>query len=114
LPIPPPSLTCPSPLCRLTLDQIVVSVGPYIFHNSPTRPAKSAANSWPSASPPTSPFICRLPCQPLSIISRQLFAVACRLAADDQQPTAADQRQVEFQRSDVERQRRQRRQSVVR
>src|SRR6185295_11210925 len=77
LPIPPPSLTCPSPLCRLTLDQIVVSVGPYIFHNSPTRPVSSAASSWLNASPPTNPFICRLPCQPLSISSRQPAGVAC-------------------------------------
>ena len=62
---------------RDTVDHIVVSVGPYKFHNVPHRGIISLANSGGIASPPHSTFSPSRPCQPLSRSMRQVIGVAC-------------------------------------
>src|SRR5229473_4821891 len=64
-------------LTRDTVDHIVVSVGPYIFHNDEHRGISSLAKSGGIASPPQRIFSCSQPCHPLSRIIRQVIGVAC-------------------------------------
>ncbi len=59
-----------------TVDQIVVSVGPYMFQNEPLRSSSWSASSRDKASPPQSTFNCGLPCQPASISILQVAGVA--------------------------------------
>ena len=61
------------------LDQMVVSVGPYMFHSAPTRGTSHWASSGDKASPPTSALSPALPCQPLARNSRQVEGVACSM-----------------------------------
>src|SRR4051812_21714110 len=49
-----------------TQDQMVVSVGPYMFQTAPARSTILSARSWRSASPPTSTLRSLLPSQPAS------------------------------------------------
>ena len=65
------------PVSMYTEDQMVVSVGPYIFHNSAQRGSSAAARSPGNASPPQSTFKPRSPGQPASINMRQVTGVAC-------------------------------------
>ncbi len=58
-------------------DQIVVSVGPYTFHNRPTRALNLCASSPDSASPPHSAFSPGRPAQPDSSSSLHVDGVAC-------------------------------------
>src|SRR5207253_10425585 len=63
----------------VSVDQIVVSVGPYMFHNSPQRGSSSLANSRDKASPPHSTLSLWSPFQPASISIRQVAGVACMM-----------------------------------
>src|SRR5690606_9726800 len=60
-----------------TDDQTVVSVGPYIFHNSLERESKSFARSGGSGSPPQRSLILYLDFQPAVCIRRYVAGVAC-------------------------------------
>src|SRR5215472_5409170 len=64
-------------LTRATVDQTVVSVGPYKFHNDEHRGISSLAKSGGIASPPHRIFRLSQPCHPLSTIIRQVVGVAC-------------------------------------
>src|SRR6267143_1551890 len=84
----PARLPCRGPPLKLTdeaifvsVDQIVVSVGPYMFHNSPQRGSSSLANSRDNASPPHSTLSLRSPFQPASMSIRQVAGVACMMVA---------------------------------
>ena len=68
---------------RYTDDQMVVSVGPYMFHNSPQRGSKVTARSGGRASPPQSAFKLRSPVQPASTNMRQVTGVACITVAPE-------------------------------
>src|SRR5689334_14239002 len=59
------------------VDQIVVSVGPYMFQSEEQRVINSRANSDGSASPPQRTFISLRPAQPCSISILQVAGVAC-------------------------------------
>ena len=77
----PPMSTGPSPLpTSSTADQMVVSVGPYMFHTEAQRSRSASANSRDQASPPHSAFKRPSPSQPDSINNRQVVGVACILA----------------------------------
>src|SRR5215469_10923487 len=68
------------PFTEVTLwidDQMVVSVGPYMFHSSAQRARRSLANSGTSDSPPQKARNCFEPGQPASIKARQVAGVAC-------------------------------------
>src|SRR5256885_2047266 len=75
-----PTTPAPAPtdLTRLMADQMVVSVGPYRFHNSPPAARSRSANSPPSASPPHN-FLNPVapPLHPDSNSSLQVAGVAC-------------------------------------
>ena len=110
------------------VDQMVVSVGPYMFHSSPPSASRRSASSRGSASPPHSILRPGVPVQPLSSSSRQVAGVACntvtlaqrrsarraclpssavaRSASDD--AAAGGQRPEYLEARDVERQRRHR------
>src|SRR5215471_11893080 len=62
---------------RDTVDQIVVSVGPYKFHNDEHRGINSLAKSGGIASPPQRIFNPSQPGHPLSRSIRQVIGVAC-------------------------------------
>ena len=64
--------------CRAerSVDQIVVSVGPYMFHSSPP-PARAVGERAGSASPPQSAVRPGRPGQPASSNRRQVAGVAC-------------------------------------
>ena len=62
---------------REQVDQIVVSVGPYMFHSSTPRPTSCSASATGSASPPHSPFSWAHPRHPESTSMRQVVGVAC-------------------------------------
>ncbi|MFT3764373.1 MAG: hypothetical protein QM820_02450 [Minicystis sp.] len=62
---------------RCTQDQIVVSVGPYMFHTDPERSTRRSASSRGTASPPMSTFSSPSPAQPASSSSRNVVGVAC-------------------------------------
>ncbi len=66
----------PSALTRSINDQMVVSVGPYMFHTSP-RSTNSPANSAASASPPHKIFSPFFPFHPASTSMRHVAGVAC-------------------------------------
>ena len=66
---------------RSTVDQIVVSVGPYRFHSSPPPASSGAASSGGSASPPHSIRSPGPPVQPASSSSRHVAGVACSTVA---------------------------------
>src|SRR5690242_5388336 len=68
----------PADVTGYTDDQIVVSVGPYMFHNWPHRGSNCAASSPGNASPPQSALRRELPFHPLSRRIRQVAGVACR------------------------------------
>ena len=59
------------------VDQMVVSVGPYIFHSEPTRGSNCCARSSGSASPPHRTFRSGWPGQPVASSKRQVTGVAC-------------------------------------
>jgi len=59
------------------LDQIVVSVGPYMFHNPPTRLRSQPANSPGNASPPHNAFRLERPSQCAARNNRHVAGVAC-------------------------------------
>ena len=70
--------TGPSPgVTRAMVDQIVVSVGPYMFHTAPARASSAWARSRGKASPPHRMRNCGSPCHPASISPRQVAGVAC-------------------------------------
>src|ERR1051326_75654 len=52
---------------RWMVDQMVVSVGPYMFHSSAQRGSSASARSGGSASPPHSTFNCGDPLHPAAI-----------------------------------------------
>ncbi len=62
---------------RATDDQIVVSVGPYIFQSDLHRGSSASARSVDQASPPHRIFNSGLPVQPAASKSRQVAGVAC-------------------------------------
>src|SRR5436305_503621 len=64
-------------------DQIVVSVGPYMFHNSRQRGRSSEARSAGSASPPHNAFNLGAPFQPESTNIRQVAGVACNTVGSE-------------------------------
>src|SRR6267143_2625403 len=64
-------------------DQIVVSVGPYMFQSSPHLANKSFARSRDRASPPQSTLKRSLPVHPASISRRQVAGVACITVAPE-------------------------------
>src|SRR5215467_5831418 len=66
---------------RLADDQIVVSVGPYIFQSDPLRLTSSLASSRGRASPPHKTLNSSDPCQPASKSSRHVAGVACIIVA---------------------------------
>ena len=63
------------------VDQIVVSVGPYMFQRDEQRGSNSRANSGGSASPPQRIFIPLRPAQPCSISILHVAGVACMTVA---------------------------------
>src|SRR6266576_1941186 len=71
------------PSTRYTEDQMVVSVGPYMFHTEPQQAASLRASSGGSASPPTRALRFLPPCQPHSNRSLQVVGVACMTVARD-------------------------------
>ena len=77
----PPTVMAELPVTRVQDDQIVVSVGPYIFHNSPDPCNKRSASSRGSASPPHSNLKFAGARNPASSSSRQLAGVACMAVA---------------------------------
>src|SRR5689334_2119202 len=62
---------------RSIVDQTVVSVGPYMFHNAFVLAHNCLARSGGSASPPHNAVRDVLPDQPASKRSRQVAGVAC-------------------------------------
>ena len=62
---------------RLVVDQIVVSVGPYMFQSCATLVSRTAARSIGMASPPQSALMSDLPLHPASSKRRQVEGVAC-------------------------------------
>ena len=64
-------------------DQIVVSVGPYMFQSSSHLANKSFARSRDRASPPQSTLKRSLPVHPASISMRQVAGVACITVAPE-------------------------------
>src|SRR3989442_854347 len=62
---------------RWTVDQMVVSVGPYIFHNSLHRGRSSFARSGGRDSPPQRTLRVDEPLQPASTSARHVAGVAC-------------------------------------
>src|SRR3954468_9536234 len=60
-----------------TVDQIVVSVGPYIFQRDEQRGISCRAKSGGNASPPHRIFMCLRPFHPVSSKSRHVAGVAC-------------------------------------
>src|ERR1700680_2745290 len=78
-----PIVTGPSPAStRDVADQIVVSVGPYMFQSSP-RCESSSASFRGKASPPQSILNPGKPSQPASSSKRQVAGVACITVAFD-------------------------------
>ena len=72
------AIAAPSrPQTRVIVDQIVVSVGPYRFHNSRMFAARASASAVGSASPPQSTRSSAQPCQPWVSSRRQAAGVAC-------------------------------------
>src|SRR5579864_2511481 len=61
----------------LTADQMVVSVGPYMFHSEAHLGSNSSANCRGHASPPHRIFKWGLPCHPESSSSLHVERVAC-------------------------------------
>src|SRR5262245_22214553 len=72
-----------SPLTSHTEDQMVVSVGPYTFHTSPTRSTMLPDSSLGSASPPHNPLRSGPPSHPASSSIRHVAGVACITVAPD-------------------------------
>ena len=66
---------------RATADQMVVSVGPYIFQTGPQVDSNRAERSRSIASPPHNTFSRRAPRQPESNNIRQVAGVACMTVA---------------------------------
>src|SRR5262249_39486688 len=74
--------TGPCPGCTSsTADQIVVSVGPYMFHTEVARCTSSFASSLGNASPPHKTFSAGSPCQPVSSNCCHVTGVACTTVA---------------------------------
>src|SRR3989442_12447928 len=67
----------------LSDDQIVVSVGPYMFQSSRHLASKSFARLRDRASPPQSTLKRSLPIHPASINMRQVAGVACITVAPE-------------------------------
>jgi len=67
----------PSVVTRFAVDQIVVSVGPYMFHNSKSRSTNASASASGNASPPHNALKPGRPRQPESTSIRQVVGVAC-------------------------------------
>src|ERR1700733_11249232 len=65
-----------SDVTRQMVDQIVVSVGPYIFHTARLCVTNLAASDLYRGSPPTRTVICGFPRHPLNNISRHVDGVA--------------------------------------
>src|SRR5580698_6467344 len=63
------------PEMRAQVDHTVVSVGPYMFHNSTPAASKRAASSGGNVSPPTSALKPGLGAQPASNNRRQVTGV---------------------------------------
>src|SRR5262245_15035769 len=66
-----------APLRLYIVDQIVVSVGPYMFHTEPYFPISDWANSGRIASPPQNTFKSHLSLLSISNNIRQVIGVAC-------------------------------------
>src|SRR5712691_8126191 len=66
-----------------TVDQIVVSVGPYMFQTDRLLLTNSLANSRGRASPPHRILRSLLPSHPASTSERQVMGVACMNVAPD-------------------------------
>ena len=73
----PSVMHCLASTIRAHDDHTVVSVGPYMFHNSLQRGNKASASSGDNASPPHNTFICGLPCHPAAMSRRQVAGVPC-------------------------------------
>ncbi len=71
------------------VDQIVVSVGPYMFHRSRPRAISSSASAGGSASPPQSARSPGVPFHPESTSIRHVVGVACMAVAPDSRIRAA-------------------------
>src|SRR5207245_8028402 len=69
-----------STLC--TVDQMVVSVGPYIFHTDPERARSSSARSRGSASPPHKIFGLVFPASRLQAPSATLSVLPASLSPE--------------------------------
>src|SRR5256885_1865040 len=69
---------CPA-LTRLAADQMVVSVGPYMFHKEPQRDSNRSANSRSQASPPHRILKFECPVHPASSNRRQVAGGATTL-----------------------------------
>src|SRR2546427_12031043 len=68
---------------RVAADQIVVSVGPYMFHNEALRWSRGSARSWFQASPPQRILSFGCPFQPAASNKRQVAGVACITVAPE-------------------------------
>src|SRR5579862_9603541 len=66
---------------RVAADQMVVSVGPYIFQRELHLGRRAWAKSLPQASPPQRIFKLGFPVQPDSSNMRQVAGVACMMVA---------------------------------
>ena len=109
---------------RWTVDQTVVSVGPYMFHSPAQRGRRFSARSRRRASPPQSTFTFGDPPQPAWTSARHVTGVACItvqpnswmsfirftritgvvvVRSNDHLPSG-DQGQINFQTGDVKRQ----------
>src|SRR5579871_4600489 len=76
-PLAMPSLTSTGSVTSHMEDQIVVSVGPYMFHREPHRLKRLTAKSALRASPPQSILSLARPCHPALNRRRQVAGVAC-------------------------------------
>src|SRR5581483_9343982 len=76
-----PISTSSSGLMLWIADQMVVSVGPYMFQSEPQRGSNARASSAVQASPPHKTFRRGWPVQPDANISRQVVGVACMTVA---------------------------------
>src|SRR5258708_36025209 len=80
-----PMVTGPSPdPTSDTADQMVVSVGPYIFHSGTLQARMRLARSRGSASPPQSTLSLGRPVQPVLSNRRKVIGVACKTVAPEE------------------------------
>src|SRR5581483_1490127 len=86
-----PISTSSSGLMLWIADQMVVSVGPYMFQSEPQRGSNARASSAVQASPPHKTFRRGWPVQPDANISRQVVGVACMTVAAERSNSSLKQ-----------------------